>query len=106
VNALLNSPAGLQALGRITTARSKFSRPLDGQYAAPQLVSISCFRFDFAGVFGAAIALPTVRPLAYAPVRDLILPPPEPIVVSLLYTTEKTDWLNEVVPEFEATHPW
>jgi ABC-type Fe3+ transport system substrate-binding protein len=56
-------------------------------------------------VFGAAIALPTLRPLAYAPLRELILPPPEPIVVSLLYTTEKTDWLNEVVPEFEATHP-
>jgi hypothetical protein len=68
--------------------------------------------FVFAGfalvsvvVFGVAILLPTVRPLAYAPLRELILPPPEPIVVSLLYTTEKTDWLNEVVPEFEATHP-
>jgi ABC-type Fe3+ transport system substrate-binding protein len=56
-------------------------------------------------VFGAALALPTFRPLAYAPVRELVLPPPEPIVVSLLYTTEKTDWLNEVIPEFEATHP-
>jgi len=56
-------------------------------------------------VFGAAIALPTVRPLAYAPLRELILPPPQPIVVNLLYSTEKTDWLNEVVPEFEATHP-
>ena len=56
-------------------------------------------------VFGVAIALPAVRPLAYAPLRELVLPPPQPIVVSLLYTTEKTDWLNEVVPEFEATHP-
>jgi ABC-type Fe3+ transport system substrate-binding protein len=56
-------------------------------------------------VFGAAIALPTIRPLAYAPLRELVLPPPQPIVVSLLYSTEKTDWLNEVVPEFEATHP-
>src|SRR5215470_9788364 len=58
-----------------------------------------------AAVFGAALALPTFRPLAYAPVRELVLPPPEPVVVSLLYTTEKTDWLNEVIPEFEATHP-
>jgi ABC-type Fe3+ transport system substrate-binding protein len=68
--------------------------------------------FVFAGyvlvsmaVFGAAIALPTFRPLAYAPARELVLPPPAPIVVSLLYTTEKSDWLNEVVPEFEATNP-
>src|SRR5947209_13616117 len=68
--------------------------------------------FVFAGfalisvaVFGAALALPTVRPLAYAPLRELVLPPPQPIVVTLLYTTEKTDWLNEVVPAFEATHP-
>ena len=66
-------------------------------FAAFALISVA--------VFGAAFALPTFRPLAYAPVRELILPPPEPIVVSLLYTTEKTDWLNEVIPEFEATHP-
>ena len=63
------------------------------------------FALISAAVLGAAIALPTFRPLAYAPVRELILPPPAPIVVSLLYTTEKTDWLNEVVPEFEATNP-
>lgn len=63
------------------------------------------FALISAAVLGAAIALPTFRPLAYAPVREPILPPPAPIVVSLLYTTEKTDWLNEVVPEFEATNP-
>ena len=66
-------------------------------FAAFTLISVA--------VFGAAVALPTLRPLAYAPLRELILPPPQPIVVNLLYTTEKTDWLNEVVPEFEATHP-
>jgi len=63
------------------------------------------FALISAAVFGAAVALPAVRPLAYAPLRDILLPPPEPIVVNLLYSTEKTDWLNEVVPEFEATHP-
>ena len=63
------------------------------------------FALISAAVFGAAIALPTFRPLAYAPVRELVLPPPAPIVVTLLYSTEKTDWLNEVVPEFEATNP-
>ncbi len=66
---------------------------------------LAVFALISAAVFGAALALPAIRPLAYAPVRELILPPPDPIVVSVLYTTEKTDWLNEVVPEFEATHP-
>lgn len=68
-------------------------------------VILAVFALISIAVFGAAIAVPPLRPLAYAPLRELILPPPEPIVVSLLYTTEKTDWLNEVIPEFEATHP-
>ena len=73
----------------------------------PRLNWIFFFVFALisAAVFGGALALPSFRPLAYAPLRELVLPPPEPIVVSLLYTTEKTDWLNEVIPAFEATHP-
>jgi hypothetical protein len=57
------------------------------------------------GVFVAALVSPPVRAVAYAPLRDLILPPPEPIVVSVLYSTEKAAWLDEAVASFEATDP-
>ncbi len=56
-------------------------------------------------VFVAALMAPGFRDLAYAPLRELILPPPSPIVVELLYSSEKEAWLNEVVPQFESTHP-
>jgi hypothetical protein len=37
--------------------------------------------------------------------RELILPAPEPIILDVLYSTEKRSWLEEIVPEFEASHP-
>jgi ABC-type molybdate transport system substrate-binding protein len=55
-------------------------------------------------VFVAALVFPSFRLAAYAPLRELVLPPPQPIVISLLYSTEKEAWLNEVVPLFEAAH--
>lgn len=55
------------------------------------------------GVLIAALASPVVRGYAYAPLRELILPPPEPVVVTVLYSTEKEAWLQEVIPLFEAT---
>ncbi|MCX7682392.1 MAG: substrate-binding domain-containing protein [Anaerolineae bacterium] len=58
-----------------------------------------------AGVFIAALASPAVRAVAYAPLRDLLLPPPRPIVVSVLYSTEKAAWLEEAVARFQATQP-
>lgn len=57
------------------------------------------------GVLVAALLLPSFRSTAYAPVRELILPPPEPVVISVLYSTEKEAWLNEVISDFEATNP-
>jgi hypothetical protein len=57
------------------------------------------------GVLVAALAVPRVRALAYAPLRDLILPPPEPIVVSVLYSTEKAEWLATTVEDFQDTNP-
>lgn len=57
------------------------------------------------GVFLAAIISPQVRSIAYAPLRDLILPPPQPIVVTLVYSTEKDAWLSEAIPDFEKTNP-
>jgi ABC-type sulfate transport system substrate-binding protein len=55
------------------------------------------------GVLVAALVLPPVRAVAYAPLRDLILPPPKPVVVSVLYSTEKAAWITEAVERFEAS---
>jgi ABC-type Fe3+ transport system substrate-binding protein len=57
------------------------------------------------GLLVAALVAPEVRSVAYAPLRELLIPPPEPIVVSLLYSTEKAEWLAEVITRFEATRP-
>ncbi len=57
------------------------------------------------GVFAAALLFPTFREIAYAPLRELILPPPAPIHLSVLYSTEKEAWLNEVIVDFEKTNP-
>jgi hypothetical protein len=57
------------------------------------------------GVFIAAIISPTVRAYSYAPLRDLLLPPPKPIVVKLLSSTEKEAWLKEVASRYEASKP-
>jgi ABC-type molybdate transport system substrate-binding protein len=57
------------------------------------------------GVLIAALISPTFREIAYAPVREMIIPPPAPIVVSVLYSTEKEAWLDEVIVDFEKTHP-
>jgi ABC-type Fe3+ transport system substrate-binding protein len=57
------------------------------------------------GVLVAALVVPQVRALAYAPLRDLVLPPPEPIVISVLYSTEKVEWMATAVERFQATNP-
>lgn len=56
-------------------------------------------------VLAGALASPVFRTYAYAPVRELILPPPAPIVVSVLYTTEKEAWLKEAAAQFESGRP-
>jgi len=56
-------------------------------------------------VFIGALLSPVFRGLAYAPLRELILPPPAPIVISLLYSTEKEAWLEEAIAAFEQTRP-
>ena len=55
------------------------------------------------GIFITSIIYPAFRSMAYAPLRELILPPPTPITVSLLYSTEKEAWLNEEVSLFEKS---
>ena len=55
------------------------------------------------GIFVAALIFPAFRAYSYAPVRELILPPPTPVVLTLLYSTEKEAWLAELIPQFEAS---
>ncbi len=66
---------------------------------------LTLFGFVTIGVFVAAILSPTFREISYAPVREIVLPPPAPVIVSVLYSTEKEAWLNEVIVDFERTSP-
>ena len=75
--------------------------------AAPRINKIIflLYLFLMIGVLVAALVVPQVRAVAYAPLRDLILPPPEPIVVSVLYSTEKAEWIATAVDRFQDTNP-
>ena len=68
-------------------------------------VLFALFAIVAIGVFAAALISPPFREIAYAPVRELIIPPPAPIILSVLYSTEKEAWLNEVIVDFEKTNP-
>jgi len=68
-------------------------------------VLLILFSLATIGVFVAALVSPPFREVAYAPVRELILPPPAPVVVSVLYSTEKEAWLDEVIVDFAKTNP-
>lgn len=63
------------------------------------------YTFLSLAVLVAAFISPVFRGMAYAPLRELILPPPEPITISLLYSTEKAEWLDEVIEAFYRTNP-
>jgi ABC-type Fe3+ transport system substrate-binding protein len=68
-------------------------------------VLLILFALATIGVFAFSVFSPPFREIAYAPLREVILPPPAPAVVSVLYSTEKEAWLNEVILDFENTHP-
>ncbi|MFZ6028893.1 MAG: extracellular solute-binding protein [Chloroflexota bacterium] len=53
-------------------------------------------------VLVAAFLFPPFRQVAYAPLRELVMPPPAPVVIEVLYSTEKEAWLNEIIQDFEA----
>jgi hypothetical protein len=63
------------------------------------------FALGSIGVLAASLLSPSFREIAYAPLRELVLPPPAPVIVSVLYSTEKEAWLNEVIVDFEKTNP-
>ncbi|MFP4396046.1 MAG: substrate-binding domain-containing protein, partial [Anaerolineales bacterium] len=52
-------------------------------------------------LFGALIA-PPIRSFAPAPVRDWIVPPPKPIELDVLYSTEKAAWIELAAERFMA----
>lgn len=55
--------------------------------------------------FIASLISPPLRQYSYAPLRELIFPKPDPIKIDLLYSTEKEQWLSEVIDDFSATNP-
>ena len=68
-------------------------------------VLFSFFCLATIGVFAAAIASPPFREVAYAPLREMLIPSPAPVVISVLYSTEKEGWLNEVIIDLECANP-
>lgn len=52
----------------------------------------------------AAMVSPQVRAQAYAPLRDVLLPPPKPIELNVLYSTEKAEWIQRAAEEFERSN--
>jgi ABC-type Fe3+ transport system substrate-binding protein len=73
----------------------------------PRLNQILFIAYIVATVVVLIVALlsPAFRAIAYAPLRDALLPPPEPITISVLYSTEKEAWIEETIAQFEATRP-
>lgn len=76
-------------------------------HSTPRLNKILFLAYSLGtvAVLVAALISPAVRQVAYAPLRELLLPPPEPIEVYVLYSTEKAEWITEAVRRFEATQP-
>lgn len=67
-----------------------------------RITFIVIFTFAALGIFAAALFLPNFRAIAYAPIRELLMPPPKPIVLTVYYSTEKADWLDNILDEFYA----
>jgi len=56
-------------------------------------------------VFGSIVGLAILIVIGVWAVRNLQLAPGAPIEISILYSTEKEGWLNDLAPLFEATRP-
>jgi len=54
-------------------------------------------------VFVAALLIPQFRAISYAPLREIVIPPPDAVIVKVLYSTEKEAWLADVIGEFETS---
>lgn len=69
------------------------------------VILVSAFAVVSVIVFIAALTVPAVRAFAYAPARELLLPPPRAIEINLLYSTEKEGWLKQVLADIEVNGP-
>lgn len=70
-----------------------------------RLIVVVLFGLTAVVILTGSLALPSVRAnrlLSYAPLREAILPPARPIVLSLLYSTEKEAWLESVLQQMQA----
>jgi ABC-type Fe3+ transport system substrate-binding protein len=65
-----------------------------------RITLIIIFAIAALGIFATAILFPGFRTIAYAPVRELLMPPPKPIVLNINYSTEKADWLANILDDF------
>ena len=65
------------------------------------------FSIVVVGTFIGSIASPAfrARTKATAPLRDALLPPPTPVEITVLYSTEKEEWLKDMVTAFENEVP-
>lgn len=70
-----------------------------------QILIVALFGLVSLLVFVIAMVSPAFRVFAYAPLRELIFPPPESIVLKIYYSTEKQEWLEDVLAEFEKQDP-
>ena len=52
-----------------------------------------------------SLIFPAFREKAMAPLRELVIPPPDPIKITIYYGTEKRDWLEQMRDDFLATRP-
>ncbi len=69
----------------------------------PRIILLAVYVLASVTIFIAAILSPQFANIAKAPLRDFVMPEPEPVVLSLLYSTEKAAWLDEIITEFETT---
>lgn len=51
-------------------------------------------------IFILTFFFPSFRQIAYAPLREWIIPPPQPVEIDLVYSTEKEAWLTEALHHF------
>jgi ABC-type Fe3+ transport system substrate-binding protein len=70
-----------------------------------RIVLIILYSLATIAVFALAMIFPSFRDKSYAPLREMIFPPPEPIELNIYYSTEKQEWLDQVLSEFKKQNP-
>lgn len=68
-------------------------------------ILLTVFGIASLAVFVFSLVNPAFRGNAYAPLREWLLPPPDPIQITIYYGTEKRDWLEQMREDFLQTDP-